>query len=241
MSIVYRFTLDRDELGDRLGGGLPNGALMVIEGEFGTGKSILIQRIVYGLLKNSARVSYVSTELTTLHFIEQMHTLDYAVEEFIFNRSLLFLPVYPVLGFRGQKTDLMDRLLNAKKMYESDIIIIDAFSSIVKDWWRASSHLTDDEKRERIEDALYLFKLLNAKGKAVILTFQPGDVQDDISAVLKAAADAYLTTKVDSVGGVVSRSIFVRRFGRAEKAVADIIPFRVEPKTGFIVEIKSVS
>lgn len=197
--------------------------------------------MVFGLLKNTTRVTYVSTELTTLHFIEQMHTLDYPVEEFIFNRSLLFLPVYPVLGFRGQRTDLMDRLLNAKKMYESDIIVIDAFSSIVKDWWRSSGHLTDQEKRERIEDMLYLFKLLNAKGKTVILTFQPGDVPDDLSSVLKGAADAYLSCRLESVGGVVSRSIFVRRFGRAEKAVADIVPFRVEPKTGFIVEIKSVS
>lgn len=240
--MVYRFTLDRDELSDRLGGGLPHGALAVVEGEFGTGKSILTQRIVYGLLKNSARVTYVSTELTTLHFIEQMHTLDYPVEEFIFNRSLLFLPVYPVLGFRGRKTDLMDRLLNAKKMYESDVIVIDAFSSIVKDWMRSlPPEASEQEKTSRIEDALYLFKLLNAKGKSVVLTFQPGDVPDEISGVLKAAADAYLTTKVESVGGVVSRSVFVRRFGRAEKAVADIIPFRVEPKTGFIVEIKSVS
>ena len=240
--MVYRFTLDRDELSDRLGGGLPSGALAVVEGEFGTGKSILAQRIVYGLLKNGTRVTYVSTELTTLHFIEQMHTLDYPVEEFIFNRSLLFLPVYPVLGFRGRKTDLIDRLLNAKKMYESDVIVIDAFSSIVKDWMRSlGPEVSEQQKTERIEDALYLFKLLNAKGKSVVLTFQPGDVPDEISGVLKAAADAYLSTKVESVGGVVSRSVFVRRFGRAEKAVADIIPFRVEPKTGFIVEIKSVS
>ena len=240
--MTYRFSLDRDELDARLGGGLPKGALAVVEGEFGTGKSILVQRIVYGLLKNGCRVSYVSTELTTLHFIEQMHTLDYPVEEFIFNRSLLFLPVYPVLGFRGKKSDLMDRLLNAQRMYESDIIVIDAFSSIVKDWMRSlGPDVTEQERNERIEDALYHFKLLNAKGKSVVLTFQPGDVPDEISGVLKAAADAYLSCKVDNVGGVVSRSIFVRRFGRAEKAVADIIPFRVEPKTGFIVEIKSVS
>lgn len=187
-------------------------------------------------------MSVVSTELTTLHFIEQMHSLDYPIEEYIFNRSLLFLPVYPILGFRGQKKDLMDRLLNAKKMYESDIIAIDAFSSLVKDWVRALPKEYDErQKIERIEDALYLFKLLNNRGKTVILTMQPGDVPDDISSGLKAAADVYLTLKLDSVGGVVSRSLFVRRFERAEKPVADIVPFRVEPKTGLIVEIKSVS
>ena len=240
--MVYRFHLDRDELADRLGGGLPTGALVVIEGEYGTGKSIILERITYGLLKNSARVSVVSTELTTLHFIEQMHSLDYPVEEFIFSRSLLFLPVYPVLGFRGRKTDLMDRLHNAKKMYENDIIAIDAFSSLIKDWMRAlGPEVPERDRIERIEDALYLFKLLNNRGKTIILTLQPGDVPEEISSVLKAAADVYLTLKLDSVGGIVSRSLFVRRFGRASKPVADIIPFRVEPKTGLIVEIKSVS
>ena len=240
--MTYRFHLERDELADRLGGGLPKGALVIVEGEFGTGKSVLVQRFVYGLLQNSARVTLVSTELTTLHFIEQMHSLDYPVEDHVFNRNLLFLPVYPVLGFRGKKTDLMDRLMNAKRMYDSDVIAIDAFSSLVKDWWRATPpEVTEQAKMEKIEDALYLFKLLNARGKTVILTLQPGDIPDPTAAVLKAAADVYLSLKVDSVGGIVSRSVFVRRFGRAEKNVADIVPFRVEPKSGFIVEIKSVS
>lgn len=237
----YRIHLERDELQDRLGGGLPKGALVVIEGEFGTGKSIILERLLYGLLKNNARVTVVSTELTTLHFIEQMHSLDYPIEEYIFNRSLLFLPVYPVLGFRGKKTDLMDRLLNAKKMYESDVIAIDAFSSLVKDWTRATRDMDEQVKVQRIEDALYLFKLLNNRGKTVILTLQPGDIPDDISAGLKAAADVYLTLKLESVAGTVSRFIFTRRFERAEKPVADIVPFRVEPKTGLVVEIKSVS
>ena len=238
----YRINLDRDELGDRLGGGLPKGALIVIEGEYGTGKSIILERLMYGLLKNNARVTAVSTELTTLHFIEQMHSLDYPVEEYIFNRSLLFLPVYPVLGFRGRKTDLMDRLLNARKMYESDVIAIDAFSSLVKDWMRALPPGHDERLRnERIEDALYLFKLLNNKGKTVILTLQPGDIPEDIAAGLKATADVYMTLKLDTAGGTVSRFVFVRRFERAEKPVADLIPFRVEPKSGLVVEIKSVS
>lgn len=240
--MTYRINLERDELSDRLGGGIPHGSLVIIEGEFGTGKSILLQRLLYGLLKNQAKVTVVSTELTTLHFIEQMHSLEYAVDEHIFNRSLLFLPVYPVLGFRGRKTDLMDRLLNAKRMYDSDVIAIDAFSQLVKDWVKALGADADERfKEERIEDALYLFKLLNAKGKSVILTLQPGDMPDDIASALKAAADVYLSLRLDSVGGVVSRSIFVRRFSRAEKNVADIVPFRVEPKSGFIVEIKSVS
>jgi flagellar protein FlaH len=239
---MYQFHLERDELASRLGGGMPEGALVVVEGEFGTGKSILVERLLYGFLANKHSVTLVSTELTTLHFIEQMHSLDYQVEEFLLNRNLLFLPVYPVLGFRGGKVDLMDRLLNAKRMYESDVVCIDAFSSLVKDWVRAVPKGTSQNAIvSRIEDALYLFKLLNANGKTVILTLQPGDMPEEIASVLKAAADVYMTLKIDVVGNVVSRSLFVRRFERAEKSVSDIVNYRVEPKVGFVVEIKSVS
>ncbi len=240
--MAYRFHLERDELQDRLGGGLPEGALVVVEGEYGTGKSILVERLLYGLLRNHVSVTAVSTELTTMHFIEQMHSLDYPVEEFVFDRSLLFLPVYPILGFRGKKNDLIERLLNARRMYESDVIAIDAFSSLIKNWMRSLPEGTPEGYATgRIEDVLYVFKMLNTRGKTVVLTLQPDDMPDHIAAVLKAAADVYITMKIDVVGGTVSRSIFVRRFERAEKGVADVIPFRVEPKTGFIVEIKSVS
>lgn len=240
--MTFSIDLERDELASRLGGGFPEGALVVIEGEYGSGKSILLERLLYGFLDNALKVTMVSTELTTPHFIEQMYTLDYAVEEHILSRKLLFLPVYPVIGFRGRRTDLMDRLLNAKRMYESDVIALDAFSSLVKDWARALPPGTPPNfVTSRIEDALYLFKLLNAQGKTVILTLQPGDMPDDISAALKSAADVYITMQIDVVGNTVSRSLFVRRFERAEATVADIINFRVEPKVGFVVEIKSVS
>lgn len=238
----YGIHLERDELAQRLGGGIPQGALVVIEGEFGTGKSIVVERLLYGFLENRHSVTFVSTELTTLHFIEQMHSLDYRVEEHLLNRQLLFLPVYPVLGFRGNKADLMDRLLNAKRMYESDIVCIDAFSSMVKDWMKAMPPGTPANAiTGRLEDALYMFKLLNARGKTVVLTLQPGDIPEDTASVLKAAADVYITLNIDVVGNTVSRSLFVRRFERAEKGVADIINYRVDPKVGFVVEIKSVS
>jgi Predicted ATPases involved in biogenesis of archaeal flagella len=40
--------LDRDEFSNRIGGGIPKGSIFIIEGENGTGKSIVCQRILYG-------------------------------------------------------------------------------------------------------------------------------------------------------------------------------------------------
>ncbi|MHB8606225.1 MAG: archaellum protein ArlH [Thermoplasmatota archaeon] len=236
---MYRFTLARDELADRLGGGLPEGALVVIEGEYGAGKSILLERILFGLLENKASVTFVSTELTTLHFIEQMHSLAYPIEDALYDGRLLFLPVFPILGYRGRKDDVIDRLVSARRMYASEVVFIDAFSSLVKTNLKAAPRGVDVVAK--VEEALYHFKLLTAKGRTIVLSLEPEDLPEDVASMLKAAADVYISVRLEVQGNTVSRSLLVKRFGRAELSVGDIVPFRVEPKVGLVVEIKSVS
>ncbi|MHB8587136.1 MAG: archaellum protein ArlH [Thermoplasmatota archaeon] len=236
---MYRFSLSRDELSDRLGGGLPEGSLVVIEGEFGAGKSILLQRLLYGLVENETSVSLVSTELTTMQFIQQMYSIGYSIEPAIYGDRLLFLPVFPILGYPGRKDDVLDRLLIAKRMYESDVIAIDTLSSIIKTNMKAAQGRVDVV--ERAEQVLFHFKRLNTRGRTIVLTLESGEISDDISSMLRASADVYLRMNLDIKGTNVTRSIFVRRFSRADSTVGDLIPFRVEPKVGLVVEIKSVA
>lgn len=240
--MAFQFHLPRDEFADALGGAIPEGALIVLEGEYGTGKSIVTERLLYGFLSNGHRATVVSTEKTTMQFADQMHSLDYTVDEHLLEGSLLFVPVYPIMGFRMEGVDLLARLCRADRVYDSDIVIIDAFSAIVKSWMKGLPPGTNDRQiSERLQDVIHFFKILNSQGKTLIVTLQPGDVPDDVASFLKAAADVYLMLQLDVRGNDVTRSLFVRRFERSAKAVRDVVAFRVEPKTGLIVEIKSVS
>jgi len=57
----FRFldtTLQRDELERNLGGGIPKNSILLIEGEDGSGKSILSQRLIFSFLKSEASVTY---------------------------------------------------------------------------------------------------------------------------------------------------------------------------------------
>lgn len=237
--MAYRFHLPRDELEDRLGGGIPEGALIILEGPYGAGKSIVLERLLFGASQNGASVSLVSTEMTTGSFLEQMFSLDYDVEEAVLDQDFVFVPVYPVFGWRAAKEDLLDKLLHAQRLYEKDIIAIDCFSTLLKNHMQALPK--DVDVSAKVEEALYMFKLLTAQGKTVIITLEPTELPPELTGAFQAAADVYLSMKLDVVGGAVTRSIFVKRFERPEKAVGDMIFFRVEPKAGFIVEIKSVS
>ncbi len=147
------FKVNRDELSERLGGGLPRGSLIVVEAPYGAGKSILTQRILYGLLKNHHTAGIVSTELTTLGFIEQMRSLDYAVEGELLSGDLLFLPVYPLVAKRQLPHDLLARLQAAEELFQKEIVIIDTFSKLITEQQRAfQEHAQSAQYQQRAEN-----------------------------------------------------------------------------------------
>ena len=79
----FEFTLEQDSLSSAMGARLPNRSLWMLQAEVGGGKSLISQRIIYGLLENGVKVLAVTTELTTRGWIEQMESIGYPVTEHI--------------------------------------------------------------------------------------------------------------------------------------------------------------
>ncbi|MGQ0536385.1 MAG: ATPase domain-containing protein [Methanobacteriota archaeon] len=231
------FSLERDELSERLGGGLPPGTLVLLEGEYGAGKSILAQRLSYGLVENGHSVALVSTELTTSGFLDQMESLQYDVADPIIKEKLVFIPVHPLLSARAPRRDLLRRIVKAKRMYTKDVIVFDSFSKFLADHER----LVDEETLiAQVEEVLHLFKRLNSRGKTVVLTFEKGQVREGVAAIFKESADLFLSLTFELLGNVAARRIVVNRLARAQGRFGDIIGYRVEPGVGIVIEIKSV-
>ena len=87
----FEFGLEQDSLADSMGLKLPNRSLMLVCGGIGSGKSLITQRLVFGLIENGAKVVVVTTELTTRGWIEQMHSIGYYCTESIKKGRLLVL------------------------------------------------------------------------------------------------------------------------------------------------------
>ncbi len=228
---LYRFDIERDGLHRQLGNGLPKGSTMLVTGGYGTGKSAVCQRLTYGFLQHAHTVTYISSELTTAGFLNQMNSLDYPVRESIVARDLLFIPVFPLLGSSKSRGDFLGRLMGAPALFGNDIIIIDTFSSLVK----------HDLNERRALLVLAFFKKLSAKSKTIILTMEERELAEEVMSSFKAVCDIYLELRTDVVEGNIERIIQVRRFSAALGYVGDTIGFRVEPGAGFIVDITMVA
>lgn len=245
---VIPFDLDRDQLNEELGGGFPPGSIVLLEGDYGAGKSALSQRLTYGFNKNGSTVTLLSTELQASGFIDQMHSLSYDIVSPLLEQQLLFLNADLDSGgsvLRDEsgenRKELLKRLMDADKMWEPDIVIIDTFDSILRNDPKFESLVRDDEGRQAALEIISYFRDMISQGKIIILTVDPSTVSDEVIDPFRSIADVYLKLNMIEVGNEVRRSIQVQRFTGMGEQVGDSVGYSVRAGTGIVIESRSVA
>lgn len=228
---VHAFGLKRDEFNKKLGGGYPAGSIVLLEGGNGAGKSAISQRLVFGLIENETSVTYVSTQLTTKGFIQQMYSIDYPIATHLLKGSLLYIPVIPLMQSAKKRIDFLQRLMSAEQLFENDVIVIDTLSALIK----------SSADSEKVLDLISFFKKISGMGKIIIITLDSDQLSEDITQTLHSSADVYLTLKTKAVASEIKRTIIVNKFTGAKGTVAQVIGFRIEPNVGLVVEISAVA
>jgi len=203
----------------------------VISGTVGSGKSAIVQRLIYGLMLHHHSVNIISTELTTKGFIDQMESLDYPVKKNLMAGVLGFIPVFPLIGRSRKRTDFLQRLMSTPGLYEREVIIVDTFSALVK------NDLDEDNALQTIS----FFKKITGRNRTVILTIDPDELPERIMGPFRSVADILLELKTDVVEGDVEHILYVTRYSQAQGPVSTAVGFRIEPRAGFIVDITTVA
>ncbi len=227
----YSFILDRDELNQMLGGGFPKGSLIMIDGPSGSGKSALCQRFAYGLLDNKTTVTYVSTQLTTKNFIRQMNSLEYPIGIRLLKGELLYIPVFPLLKESKPRIDFIKRLMSAEVLFEKNIIIIDTLSALIR-------YGTDAQKSLEL---ISFFKKLTGMQKTIIITMDSTEMPQNVVNEFKDAAEILITLKMRQMGTEILRTMMINKYSRPEIQVGAMIGFKVEAKSGVMINISGVS
>jgi len=252
---LYSLGLDsHDRLNNELGGGIPGGSIVLVEGDYGAGKSAMSQRFTYGCCEENHSVTLVSTELTVRGFIDQMHSLSYDVEEHLLNENLLFFHADVDTGQsalrstggvddeeEGSRKQLLKRLMEAEKMWQADTIIIDTFDAILRNDPKFEALVRQNDERQAALEIISFFRDLVSQGKVIVLTVDPSTVDEEAIGPFRSIADVYLELQMVEVGNDVRRSIAVRRFAGMGEQVGDTIGYSVRSGTGIVIESRSVA
>lgn len=225
---LFGIHLRQDELAQKLGGGIPKGSTVLIEGVEGSGRSVICQRLLYGLLSNGHTATYVSTELTMRDFIDQMYSLDYKVDRYLMSGAFQYFPVYPLLGRSRSRSGFLDKLTSSPQLYSRDVLFIDSLSTLTKDG------LTE----ESCTALMGFLKKQTKLDKTIVMTI---DEACRPAEPLRQAADIYMSIKMKPSGQGIVRMINVLRYQRAKRKIDDTMKIRIEPGIGLVIEITEVS
>lgn len=118
-----------DTLDEILGGGFPSASINIIAGGPGTGKTMLVQQIAFGVAQPSAKVLYLTTVSEPMHkVLRYVQTLPFFDAE----KSVSSIR-YEDLGSMLQKTDVAEVMATISELVQREgpaVVIIDSFKAL---------------------------------------------------------------------------------------------------------------
>lgn len=226
----YEFTLEQDSLSNAMGARMPNRSLWMIQGEVGSGKSLISQRLIYGLLENGSKLLVITTELTTRGWIEQMESIGYPITEYIASGRLLVFSRFGVIAESKKGVEIFD-VLNSDAVEKADVVVVDSASALMPNELDSAEQVSVIQKLRKI----------CSDSRSLLLTVDPVEIDETLLHKLRSTCEVLLDMKAGFVGGEIKRTIVVTRFLRAAGPVQATVGWRVEPYMGFIVDITAVS
>ena len=226
----------RDRVDRAIGGGFPEGSLVLIEGGTGAGKSVLTQRFVYGLCAEGTTVGLASTQLSTSAFVDQMHSLSYGVVDHLLDGQLRYFQV-PTDGDRS----LVERLVEPSGLWNARVVAVDGFGTLCRNDREFSAVLDSGEEDRAMGRIVNRLDTALAADKVVLLTVDPSTLTERSLRPLRSAADVYFELQSEAVGNDIRKKALVRRFAGMKSPVDDTIGFSVQQGRGLVIESRTIA
>ena len=210
------------EIDKKLGGGIPEGSLTLIEGQSDAGKSVLAQHLTNGALLSEASVSYYTTENTVKSLLTQMASLSMDVtDHFLVDR----LRIYP-MQVSSKDVDTASTFSALSKHVAAlpqsfKVVIIDSLTTIV-------TH----SDQSNIIDFFIGSKELCDEGRTIFMVVHSYAFDEGMLIRVRSLCDAHLTLRMEQVGERLVKVMEVSKVRNAERTTGNIVSFDVEPGMG---------
>ena len=212
------------EVDDRLGGGIPVGSLVLVEGHSDAGKSVLCQHLAHGSMSTETiSVAYYSTENTIRSLITQMNSLSLFTLDYLLTDHFRIFPLtfHSAMVKDGRKpfTLMAHHIRKLPKQFK--LVVVDSITLLV-------SH----SNPVSIIDFFSACKELCDEGRTVILVAHSYAFEEDMLARTRSLCDARFRLKLEQMGDRLVKIMEVLKIHGAERPTGDVVSFDIEPKLG---------
>ena len=215
-------TTGSTEIDKKLGGGIPVGSLVLLEGQSDAGKSVLSQHFSHSTLINKISVACYTTENTVKSLMSQMNSLNLDVTDyFLCDR----LRIYPV-EMTAEESDTAEAFAKLQGHISAlpprfELIIFDSLTGMV-------AHAED----RGLIDFFVACKKLCDQGRTIVTIVHSYAFNDQMLIRVRSLCDAHLVMKIDQLGERLVKTMEVAKVRNADQSTGNIISFDVEPGIG---------
>jgi flagellar protein FlaH len=221
-TVIVPVSMERDDLDQMLGGGLPRGSIVLIEGKKGSGVEQFVQRLTYGFLQNEVKVTYISTENATSDFIKQMYGSGFLMANHLLGKKILYIPIDSLICKDRAMAGYIDRLIRSPQLL-NEVMIIDRLSTMTENDLDENGHLK----------LLSYLKGAVTKDRTVILVTD--EKQNGIETI-REEAKARMSMAVIEDGPETTHSVHVLKYPESVPEAQQEIRFKIEPGLGMVVQ-----
>ena len=209
------------EIDRRIGGGIPYGTLMLVEGEGAGGKSTLAQQLSWGALTAGEDVAMYTTEQTVQSMLRQMDSIGLSVRDFFLLDHLQIFPVQVPSESLSPGVLFLELSRHMGSQENCRMIVVDSLTTFVS---RAGG--------DQVQNFFNRCKTLCDKGKVVICTVHAGAFEESLLTRVRSVCDAYFRLNVERSGAQLIKTLEVAKIRGAELNTGNISGFDVEPGLG---------
>ena len=210
------------EIDKKMGGGIPEGSLILIEGQSNAGKSVVTQQLTHGALNGGFRCALYTTENTPRSLFRQMTSLSLDVTDFFLLGALNVYPVPAAMSEEAAKT-VFDKMLHHLTRLQGrfDVVFIDSLTSFVSQVPESATLRFLTAVKEFCDQNMTVFFTLHSHA-----------FEEAMFMRMRSLCDAHLKLRVEEMRDQLMKVLEVAKVRGAEKSTGNIISFDVEPGLG---------
>jgi len=212
----------------RLGGGFPHPSYTIVEGDNGSGKTALVQQIIYGALSEGLSSLVITTERSVKEFLADAAEIRMDMSDYFIEGSLrIYTANLRSLRWAGlTNSKILDILSNFFEEHSADydLMVVDSLTHLIHGvWlWKVLNFFKD-------------LRFLVRRGNTLILTLHPNILPGDMRAKVVGISDVYVSLSNVDIGGRTYKMLNLVKMKGFNAGADPSIIFDVDPALGIKV------